>query len=58
MRMIAILSESQKFCNYKKEDILEIIINSKERLLHNRNTLIECNSIINGHKRLAELINE
>ncbi len=57
-RRITVIDEVEKFCNITADEYFNLIFKCKERILHNRNTLIECNSIKNGHKRLANHLNE
>jgi hypothetical protein len=53
-RRIKVVDTVENVLKLDKKEILNLILNSKERIEHNRNELIKCKSINNGHIRLAK----
>lgn len=53
-RRISAVDSVEKIVSLSKEEILNLIFKSRDKIVHNRNKLIECKSIVRGHTRLAK----
>lgn len=53
-RRISAVDSVEKIAHLNKEELLSLIFKSKEKIVHNRNQLIKCESIKRGHIRLAK----